>query len=179
MIAVTFAPGEGSPIDWSRLHRRPVRPSLTVAIPAPPAPLRRPASQPNVPLPPRPTPPPPGSGSAQQALINQDRAGSGLPPLAWSPCLAGVALQNAQRMAGQGYISHTNGPTLDLACGLGSWAGENVGYTSGGINDTLLNAMFMNSPEHRANILNPNYHDVGTAWAVAPNGYAYVAVEFS
>ena len=61
-------------------------------------------------------------------------------------------------MAAQGYISHTNGPTLDLACGLGNNAGENVGYTSAGINDAQLNTMFMNSPGHRANILNPAYH---------------------
>jgi uncharacterized protein YkwD len=82
-------------------------------------------------------------------------------------------------MAAQGYISHTNGPTLDLACGLGNHAGENVGYTSRGIDDPLLNTMFMNSPGHRANILSPDYHYVGTAWAVAPNGYGYIAVEFS
>jgi uncharacterized protein YkwD len=38
--------------------------------------------------------------------------------------------------------------------------------------------MFMNSAGHRANILGP-YHYVGTAWVVAPNGYGYIAVEFS
>jgi len=38
--------------------------------------------------------------------------------------------------------------------------------------------MFMNSAEHRANILGP-YRYVATAWAVAPNGAAYIAVEFS
>ena len=113
------------------------------------------------------------------ALINQDRAQNGLPPLAWSPCLAGIADQNARRMAAQGFISHTNGPTLDLGCGLGNHAGENVGYTSAGINDAQLNTLFMNSPGHRANILGPYYHYVGTAWAVAPNGYGYIAVEFS
>ncbi len=37
--------------------------------------------------------------------------------------------------------------------------------------------MFMASAEHRANILGP-YHYVATAWVVAPNGYAYIAVEF-
>jgi uncharacterized protein YkwD len=115
--------------------------------------------------------------SAQQALINADRAAAGLPPLAWSSCLAGVAAQNAARMAAQGYISHTNGASLDLACHLGLSAGENVGYTSSGINDAQLNQLFINSPEHRANILGP-YHYVGAAWAVAPNGFAYLAVEF-
>ncbi len=39
--------------------------------------------------------------------------------------------------------------------------------------------MFMNSPEHRANILNGYYHYVGTAWVVASDGKAYIAVEFS
>jgi uncharacterized protein YkwD len=38
--------------------------------------------------------------------------------------------------------------------------------------------MFMNSPEHRANILGP-YRYVATAWRVAANGTAYIAVEFS
>jgi uncharacterized protein YkwD len=115
--------------------------------------------------------------SGQQALINADRAAAGLPPLSWSPCLAAIALQNAERMAAQGYISHANGVSLDLGCHLGSRTGENIAYVSGGINDAVVNTMFMNSPEHRANILGA-YHFVGTAWAVAPNGYAYIAVEF-
>lgn len=81
-------------------------------------------------------------------------------------------------MAAAGYISHTNGPTLDLGCHLGLSAGENVGYISNGINDAEINAMFMASPEHRANILGP-YHYVGVAWVVAPSGAAFIAVEFS
>src|SRR5258707_1284652 len=84
------------------------------------------------------TAPPPASriviGSTQQVLINQDRAANGLPPLTWNGCLARIAAQNAARMAYQGFVSHTNGPSLDLGCGLGSQAGENVGYWSLGIN---------------------------------------------
>ncbi len=116
--------------------------------------------------------------SQQQTLINQDRANAGLPPLAWSACLAAIAVQNAQRMAAAGAISHTNGPTLDLNCGVGATqAGENVGFTSAGIDDVGLNNAFMASPGHRANILGP-YAFVGTAWSVAPNGSGYIAVEF-
>src|SRR5437773_7926824 len=115
--------------------------------------------------------------STQQRLINQDRASAGLPPLAWNSCLAAIATQNALRMATQGYISHANGVTLDLGCHVGSRAGENIGYLSAGINDVEMNAMFMASAEHRANILGP-YHYIATAWVVAPNGYAYIAVEF-
>ncbi len=139
------------------------RPPVTVVAAArPPAPVR-----------------PPGIviGSYQQVLINQDRAAAGLPPLTWSSCLAGVAQQQAARMAAQGYMSHANGISEDLNCNVGTYAGENVGYWTGGIDDTQLNAMFMASTEHRANILGP-FHYVGTAWAVAPNGTAYIAVEF-
>src|SRR4029077_20671920 len=131
---------------------------------------------------PPPPPPPPRPaiviGSTQQALINRDRASAALGPLTWNSCLYNVAVSNANRMAAQGYISHTNGPNLDLGCGLGHQAGENVGYWSAGINDSQLNTMFMNSPDHRANIMGP-YHYVATAWAVGANGAAYIAVEFA
>jgi len=118
-------------------------------------------------------------GSTLQTLINQDRAANGgLPPLAWSSCLASVAMANAQRIANQGYLSHTDGPTNDLNCGIGSTqAGENIAYISSGIDDVTVNNMYMNSAPHRANILGP-YNYVATAWVVAPNGYAYNAEEF-
>jgi uncharacterized protein YkwD len=117
-------------------------------------------------------------GSTQQALINQDRARYGLKPLTWSSCLASVAASNAARMAAAHRMWHTNGVYSDLACHLGNRTGENIGYWTGGVSDSQLNTMFMNSPEHRANILGP-YRYVATAWRVASNGVAYIAVEFS
>ena len=154
-------------------------PSPTPPPPAAPAPASASVPIRSAPSGPRQAPPPAiVIGSTQQALINQDRARNGLGPLTWSSCLANVARSNAARMAAQGFISHTNGPNLDLNCGLGHQAGENVGDWSLGVNDTQLNTMFMASPEHRANILGP-YHYVATAWAVGSNGYGYIAVEFS
>jgi uncharacterized protein YkwD len=147
---------------------------------SPTSPSRQPAHQPPAAAPSRgPAGPSIVIGSYQQALINRDRAAAGLPPLTWSSCLASVAAANAVRLSRQGWVQpyHTNGPSLDLGCHLGNQAGENVGYWTGGINDGQLNTMFMNSPEHHANIMGP-YHYIATAWAIAPNGYAYVAVEF-
>ena len=141
---------------------------LPVAISPAQTPTTRPAL---------PTRPAVAIGTGQWGLINQDRAAAGLPALRWNACLAAIAAQNWARMAAQGFISHTNGPTLDLGCHIGSRAGENVGYLSSGINDVKMNAMFMASPTHRANILGA-YHYVGVAWVVAPNGSAYIAVEF-
>src|SRR5579864_1088579 len=161
-------------------HRVIPRPSPVPSPTPPPAPppAVHPAAPAAAPVH-RAAPPPPAVvvRTTQQALINQDRARYGLAPLTWSSCLYNVAVSNAQRMAAQGFISHTNGPSADLACGLGHQAGENVGDWSAGINDAQLNTMFMNSPDHRANILGP-YHYVATAWVVS-KGYGYIAVEFS
>ena len=139
---------------------------LAVAPPPPPAPA------------PAPQPAPLVIGSAQQALINQDRAASGLAPLNWSPCLAGIAYQSALRMANQGFISHGSGVQQDWGCNLHSaQTGENVGEWGAGINDSAINQLFMGSAPHRANILGP-YHYVGTAWVVS-GGKGYIAVEFA
>jgi len=117
-------------------------------------------------------------GTGQWGLINQDRQAAGLAPLQWSPCLANVATGQAARMAAQGFISHANGRSLDLACHVGPLASESIGFQGGGINDAAMNAWFMGDPPHRANIMGP-YHYVGVAWLVASNGTAYLAVEFS
>jgi uncharacterized protein YkwD len=153
--------------DPHHLIPRDLRPSPTPSAPpepAAPAPSRPPASSLVI-------------GSTQQALINSDRGSNGLGPLTWSGCLYNVAVANAKRIAAQGYLSHTNGPNLDLTCGLGRQGGENIGWYSGGINDSWMNSKFMGSPDHYANIMGP-YHYVATAWVVAPDGRGYIAVEF-
>jgi hypothetical protein len=122
--------------------------------------------------------PPPPAGSTMADLINQDRAAAGVAPLQWNDCLTGVAQGESARQAAQGYISHAGGVQLDLGCGF-STAGENVGSTSRGIDDAQLNTLFMNSPGHRANILNPSFHFVGTAWVLGPDGTGYVTEEFA
>jgi uncharacterized protein YkwD len=172
-VLVSFGPSEVGDSNDPAPHRIP-RPS-----PTPPPPPPQPAAPAHAAAAPsRLAPPAIVVGSTQQALINQDRARNGLGPLTWSSCLANVARSNAARIAAQGSLSHTNGPNLDLNCGLGHQAGENIGYWTAGVNDAQLNAMFVASAEHLANILGP-YHYVASAWVVASNGYAYIAVEFS
>lgn len=176
VAAVTYLDASGLAPRWNPRNA----PEPTTVVPAAVAPAPAPvAAKPAAAAPHYPQPARPSIviGSTQQVLINRERAAHGLAPLTWSTCLYSIARSNAIRMAGQGYISHTNGASLDLGCGLGHQAGENIGWWSGGINDTQINTMFMNSPEHRANILGP-YHYVATSWVVAANGYAYIAVEF-
>ena len=116
--------------------------------------------------------------TTQQALINQDRARNGLGALTWSSCLYNVARGQAAYLASPNVaFQHYGGVQQDLGCHLGAQVGENIGWWSGGVNDSQLNTMFMNSAEHRANILGP-YRYVATAWAVRSDGRAYIAVEF-
>ncbi|OLB87158.1 MAG: CAP domain-containing protein [Chloroflexi bacterium] len=138
----------------------PVAPAESAPAPAPPA---RPAIVVN---------------STQQALINQDRARNGLPALTWSSCLNNIARGQSAYLASPNVaFQHYNGVQQDLGCHLGAQVGENIGWWSLGVDDSQLNTMFMNSAEHRANILGP-YRYVATAWAVRSDGRGYIAVEF-
>lgn len=131
-----------------------------------------------MPPPPLPAATPNYSATTQQALVNQDRAATGLPPLAWSSCLGGNAQAIANRIAAAGALNEPNSDLqANLNCRLGGGAAENQGWCSCGANDGYMNTALMNSPDHRANILG-NYHWIGTAWAIASNGYGYLAEEF-
>jgi len=123
-----------------------------------------------------------GAAGVQFSLVNQDRAASGVAPLAWSGSLARVAQFRAQDMLNRNYFSHTDPATGQLAFVqlLHLWgipyssAGENIAWST---NPSMaaINTMFMNSPEHRANILKAGYHRVGLG--VATNGSKTMVVE--
>jgi hypothetical protein len=99
--------------------------------------------------------------------LNQKRTATGLNTLTESSALDQAALLKAQDMVSNNYFAHQS-PT-----GLTPWfwfkqvgyaytyAGENlaIGFAD---SSEVFNA-WLNSPEHRANLLNPHYKDVGTA----------------
>ena len=150
-------------------------PGVAKPAPAPSKSSAPPASKKSAPAPSRPSI---LVRSTQQALINQDRARYHLAPLTWSTCLYNVARYEAGHLATPGVaFKHYDGVSRDLTCHVGHQVGENIGWYSGGINDTKLNSMFMASPGHKENILGP-YHYVATAWVVRSDGAAFIAVEF-
>ncbi|MCX7780880.1 MAG: CAP domain-containing protein [Negativicutes bacterium] len=119
----------------------------------------------------QPAPAPSGSYSGLTAdeqkavsLLNADRALNGLPALKVNPNLVLLARNYAQDMINRDYFSHYNPEgqsPFDRMRQYGirySYAGENLA-----INRSVEAAeiAFMNSPGHRANILNPNYTEVG------------------
>jgi len=189
VMSTTHLIGRAAPSPASaRLHANAVGFGLNpegLLLPSPsptPPPVKAVTANPPAhpaPAPARPTARPPVVvNSTQQALINQDRARYHLAPLTWSSCLSAVARLEAAKLATPGVaFQHYDGVSRDLGCHLGRQVGENIGWWSGGISDSQLNTMFMNSPEHKANILGP-YRYVATAWAVRSDGRAYIAVEF-
>ena len=127
------------------------------------------------------------------ALVNRDRldpatsaeTGGRAQPLRWNEELAAVARAHSRNMLEQRFFDHVDleGRTLSArmkAAGI-PWRalGENIA-----INGTVpgAEAAFMNEPRfqnnHRANILNANYTDVGIGIVQGPNGSFYITQDF-
>lgn len=121
-------------------------------------------------------------------LIDQQRAAAGLPALAEQPLLDQAAGAYAQRMVAEDFFAHVSPDGSTLASRLTSAgyafdaAGEDIGYATG--TDATAAAMvaaWMASPEHRANILEPSFTDIGVGAvpgvpiAGATAGATYVA----
>jgi len=116
---------------------------------------------------------------------NQSRVADGFPGLQVSPLLQAAAQEKANDMATKGYFAHTSPQ------GLTSWywfeqvgynfdyAGENLAVNFSDSQD-VTNA-WMNSPEHRANILSGDFTQIGIATAAGiyeGHETTYVVEEF-
>ena len=107
--------------------------------------------------------------SAEQQLFesaNRERTSRGRPALKWSESLAQAASRHAQLMAQQNSISHQYPGEPALVARLSaagarfSVAAENVAE---GPSASVMHSGWMNSPPHRANLLDPDLDSVGIA----------------
>ena len=112
-----------------------------------------------------------------QALLdrlNELRAEHGLRPLVLSGGLQQAAAFQSRSMLNGGFFAHDapNGPTFSSRlkrfygpmAGRGGWsAGENLLYTSGGLDANQAIEAWMGSPGHRKNMLDPSWREVGIA----------------
>ena len=102
-------------------------------------------------------------------LTNFDRAQEGLHGLAVNPVLAQAAQLKANDMAQRSYFAHNapDGKTPWFWMGEAgysfSYAGENLAVFFGDSEDVAR--AWMNSPSHRANILNGSFTEIGIATA--------------
>jgi uncharacterized protein YkwD len=118
---------------------------------------------------------PAGANSVEDtftAKLNYARASRGIPRLATRSSLVNVARAQANRMASRNTLYHNPNLTTDVT----NWryVGENVGY---GPDALTVHVAFMNSPGHRANILDRDYTEVGIG-AVVVDGRVWVAEVF-
>jgi hypothetical protein len=107
-------------------------------------------------------------------LINEARRQHGLHGLEFNAMLHFKAQGWADQLNRQGYLSHSN---LRDGNHSTTWTklGENVGYAWS--LEQAHNA-FMNSPAHRANILDRTYNKVGTGVVQGGDGRLWVVQEF-
>jgi uncharacterized protein YkwD len=127
-------------------------------------------------------------------LINQDRSSVSCVdetkgrsrPLQWDVRLAAVAREHSQEMASIGFFGHqgADGSFPDVRIsrvGL-RWraSGENIAKYP---DIAAAEAAFMNEPKfqpnHRANILNPDYTHVGVGVVRGADGMFYITQEFA
>jgi uncharacterized protein YkwD len=108
--------------------------------------------------------PPPTAIHQVFTLVNQARATAGCKPLADDPHLDTAAQQHSDDMANRAYFSHTTpeGVTFDkreIAAGYPSPGGENIAQGQTSAQQVMTD--WMNSPGHRANILNCAFVAIG------------------
>jgi serralysin len=119
------------------------------------------------------------------ALINAERAAQGIAPLRLNAKLNDAAETHSQWMLEEDVFSHDGAAGSDPGDRMrdagyqfsGSWTwGENISWRStggaAGISDEVvaMHNSLMNSPGHRANILNPNFVEIGIGIEVGTMG---------
>ncbi|MHB8172221.1 MAG: CAP domain-containing protein [Thermincolia bacterium] len=166
-----------------KYFKLPSRPSTLVLKPAP-KPTPKPTPNP-APIPTTPTPvPAPGTNEGLSQfetkvveLVNVERSKAGLKPLVADSLLSKGARAKSQDMADQGYFNHNSpkyGSPFDMMKTFGvkyNAAGENI--AAGQTTPEAVVTGWMNSPGHRANILNPKFGKIGVGYVTVNKGYRH------
>jgi uncharacterized protein (TIGR03000 family) len=114
-------------------------------------------------------------------LLNKERQANGAPPLKVHPKLMRAARDHTLNMARQNVLAHTlDGKSMSdrvQAAGYNSFdLGENVAMGARTATDVVQ--MWMASPGHRANILNPRFGNLGIGRCVSEHGPCYHTLVF-
>ncbi|MFN3267555.1 MAG: CAP domain-containing protein [Deinococcales bacterium] len=132
-----------------------------------------------------------GLDSAEQIILNltnRERATAGLPPLKWDARLQVAARLHALDLAERNYFSHTSDkpgfetPTkrVHKVGVLDFGAGENIAFNEVALDSTGEKFMtqWMNSPPHRASILDKSYTHIGIGVYQRKDGRIYGVQNF-
>ncbi|MEU9194742.1 CAP domain-containing protein [Streptomyces hundungensis] len=113
------------------------------------------------------------AAAAVLSLVNQERAQAGCRPVTADPALASLAGAFSVDMAARGFFDHTDPDgrsPWDRAAraGVQGLGGENI--ARGQADAKAVMDSWMNSPGHRANILNCEYKSLGVGVHFGPGG---------
>ncbi|MGV9452980.1 sigma-70 family RNA polymerase sigma factor [Streptomyces sp. NPDC003635] len=117
---------------------------------------------------------PTGTVGQVVALVNKERAAAGCGALAEDALLNQAAQGHSEDMAARGFFDHTNpdgedpGQRITAAGYRWSTYGENI--AKGQQTPEVVMESWMNSPGHRANILNCAFKDIGVGVHDGPGG---------
>jgi uncharacterized protein YkwD len=126
-------------------------------------------------------------------LVNQERAKVGAKPLVMNETLRNMARYKSNDMLQYDYFDHTSpniGSLTDLSKKFGysyTAIGENIWMSKASStsylrqNTTAAKIMegWMNSPGHKANILNNTYGKIGVGVTLSTDGFSHATQEFS
>jgi len=115
------------------------------------------------------------------AAANRERAANGLSPLKWSASLADAARLHAVRLAQKNTLSHQlpgEPSPADRAAQAGARFSALAENVAEGPNADGIHRQWMNSPPHRANLLDPHLDSVGIAVAER-DGTLFAVEDFS
>ena len=172
----------------------PAKPTpVTPAKPAPATPAKPVPAAPATPAKPAPATPatpatptaPTTIGAYEQQVVdlaNKERAAVGLPALKVNTKLSSVAEKKAEDLRDKNYFAHqspTYGSPFDMMKKFGisySSAGENIAKGQKTPADVMNG--WMNSPGHKANILNSSYTEIGVGYVTDSNGTTYWVQHF-
>ncbi|MGW1126304.1 sigma-70 family RNA polymerase sigma factor [Streptomyces sp. NPDC002526] len=129
------------------------------------------------PAPAEPAPSPPSDAEQVLALVNTERAKEGCSPVTGNDELTTAAQRHSEDMAAQDYFSHTSqdgsGPGERITAAGYRWStyGENIAKGQRTPADVMNS--WMNSPGHRANILNCSFKELGVGIQDSPDGIVW------
>lgn len=115
--------------------------------------------------------------------INAQRAANGAGPLLWCGNLTTAAVGHSDDQAAHQDMTHEGSDGSDIGtradrAGYSGWnmLGENVAYGFSSVSSVMT--AWMNSPGHRANLLNASYTHVGLGRAASAGGTLYWTQDF-
>ena len=116
-------------------------------------------------------------------LTNAERQNAGLAPLALNPQLSDAALKYSEVLASGSCFEHSCGAVPDFADRLGQvgytgWAAIAENIAAGYPTPDAVVAGWMASEGHRANILSPNYREIGIGMVTGGSFGTYWTQEF-